>query len=65
MYRQTVDGTRCVLMPPEEWRLVRQRYERHCHSGGAECPVYVQYLRIRGDARQHSASGPARPGPAA
>ncbi|MEM4673596.1 MAG: metal-binding protein [Pyrobaculum sp.] len=48
MYRPTADGPRCVLMPPEEWRMRKTQLEKYCHSGGGGCQIYAQYLNRRG-----------------
>jgi hypothetical protein len=48
MFRPTADGLRCVLMPPEEWRMRRQQLEKHCNNGGSGCPIYAQYLAKKG-----------------
>nr|KJR73734.1 MAG: metal-binding protein [Thermoproteus sp. AZ2] len=47
MYRQTADGLRCILMPPEEWRMSRGTLEKYCNNGGSGCPVYAKYASIR------------------
>lgn len=48
LYRPTADGTRCILMPPEEWRARRQQLEKLCNSGGSGCQIYAEYMRRRG-----------------
>ena len=56
MYRPTADGLRCVLMPPEEWRMRKSQLEKYCNNGGSGCPVYAQDLSKRG---QPQANKPA------
>jgi len=48
MFRPTADGLRCVLMPPEEWRVRRQQLEKYCSNGGSGCSIYAQYLAKKG-----------------
>ncbi|MFN7105107.1 MAG: metal-binding protein [Pyrobaculum sp.] len=48
MYRQTVDGIRCVLIPPEEWKIRKSQLEKYCHNNGSGCPIYAHYLTKRG-----------------
>lgn len=38
-YKLTAAGYRCVLMGPEDWRALSERYMQRCKSGGAGCPV--------------------------
>lgn len=47
MYKSTYDGPRCILMPPEEWRMSKNALERYCNNGGSGCPVYSKYISAR------------------
>ncbi|WP_148678561.1 metal-binding protein [Thermoproteus uzoniensis] len=48
MYRSTADGTRCILIPPEEWRISRAQLEKYCNNGGSGCSIYARYMSARG-----------------
>jgi hypothetical protein len=48
MFRSTADGLRCVLLPPEEWRIRKTQLEKYCNNGGNGCQIYAQYLAKRG-----------------
>lgn len=47
-YKRTADGDRCVLMPPEDWRQVKQRYLQYCLNQGKGCPVYERVASLMG-----------------
>uniref|UniRef100_A0A7J3X4X1 Uncharacterized protein n=1 Tax=Thermofilum pendens TaxID=2269 RepID=A0A7J3X4X1_THEPE len=38
-YKLTAAGYRCVLMGPEDWKALSERYLQRCKSSGAGCPV--------------------------
>jgi hypothetical protein len=38
-YKLTATGYRCVLMGPDNWKTLSDRYLHWCKSGGAGCPV--------------------------
>ncbi|NPA70482.1 MAG: metal-binding protein [Crenarchaeota archaeon] len=46
-YQSTRDGDRCILMPPEEWRLRRGKFIEHCLSGGKNCPILANYYKMK------------------
>jgi len=46
-YCNTSDGHRCVLLPLEEWKKVRKRFENFCNSYFENCEVFkTKYLRF-------------------
>ncbi|KUO85556.1 MAG: metal-binding protein [Vulcanisaeta sp.] len=45
-YQRTHDGERCVLMPPEDWRVSRSKFINLCLNGGRGCPVLSRYYSI-------------------
>lgn len=45
-YKETHDGRRCVLLSPEEWRVVAQRYLQHCRAGGKGCVLLSRILLL-------------------
>ncbi|WP_291764982.1 metal-binding protein [Caldivirga sp. UBA161] len=43
--QRTADGERCVLLPPELWPQMKQRYyQQFCLNHGHGCPVYEKVL---------------------
>ncbi|WP_243666873.1 metal-binding protein [Vulcanisaeta sp. JCM 16159] len=45
-YQRTYDGERCILMPPEDWRVSRSKFINFCLNGGRGCPVLSRYYSI-------------------
>ncbi|RLF05977.1 MAG: hypothetical protein DRK00_02935 [Thermoprotei archaeon] len=43
-YKHTSNGTRCVLLSPEEWRLRGYTLKDYCLRGGNGCPVLARVL---------------------
>lgn len=43
-YKHTSNGTRCVLLSPEEWRLRGYALKDYCLRGGNGCPVLARVL---------------------
>ncbi|MEM1508743.1 MAG: hypothetical protein QW291_06355 [Thermofilaceae archaeon] len=43
-YKYTGNGTRCVFMPPEEWRLRHHSLKDYCARRGNGCPVLARIL---------------------
>jgi len=43
-YRSTAMGKRCVLMPPEEWRMRRDKLLPLCKHEGRGCPQLLKYF---------------------
>ena len=54
--QQTRDGERCIFLPPEEWRIRREKLLSYCTRGGRNCPILAQYYSIMG----YSESGEER-----
>jgi len=44
--RETADGVRCILQPPEVFV-----YVPGCYKGGSGCPVYEAYMKVRASGR--------------
>ncbi|HDI74945.1 MAG: metal-binding protein [Thermoprotei archaeon] len=49
-FQQTIDGKRCVLVSPEEWRRRKGKLEQYCFNGGKGCPVLMSMYVNNGGA---------------
>lgn len=45
-YQRTHDGERCVFMPPEDWRISRNKFINFCLNAGRGCPILSRYYSI-------------------
>ncbi|WP_156769861.1 metal-binding protein [Caldivirga maquilingensis] len=46
--QRTSDGERCVLLPPEDWAQLKQKYlHQFCLNQGHGCPVYERVLSAK------------------
>ena len=49
-YQRTRDGERCILVPPEEWKIIRRRFLKYCYLDEPyeRCPIYIErYLKLK------------------
>ncbi len=44
--QSTRDGERCIFLPPEEWRVRKDKLIQYCNKGGRNCPILAQYYAL-------------------
>jgi len=46
LYAYTGDGERCVLVPPEEWKVIKSKSQQYCTNEGRGCPLLANYYKM-------------------
>jgi len=41
-YQRTRDGKRCILIPPEEWKEIKDKVQSYCNGNFKECRIYIE-----------------------